>query len=91
MRERFKNLFDNVVIGILYGVSGIGTKICIYEWTKETGLSPAPIPEDPIRLKDTAPVNRWNHDIMTPEGEQRFREVVAHIKTMCAQLRRFVH
>ena len=34
MQERFQNLFDHVDISVLYGVSAIGSKLCLYVWIK---------------------------------------------------------
>ncbi|KAF8430026.1 hypothetical protein EV426DRAFT_1357 [Tirmania nivea] len=89
MRERFKKLFDDVQIKILYGVSAMGTKLCIYSLNKETRrLLPNVIPSDPEIVTDTAPIDRWDVDIMTPEGEGRLRQVVDHVRTMCVELER---
>ncbi|KAF8515596.1 hypothetical protein BDD12DRAFT_811098 [Trichophaea hybrida] len=88
MRERFEDLGDRVEIPILYGVSAIGNKLCFYKYTKATGdLEPELIPSNARRVIDTAPINRWDVDILTPQGEQRLLEVVGHVKGMCAQMR----
>ncbi|KAF8417044.1 hypothetical protein EV426DRAFT_624678 [Tirmania nivea] len=87
MRERFEELFDDVEVETLYGISALGTKLCIYTASKETGrLLPRKILGDPEFLTDTAPINRWDVDIMTSSGEQRLREIVAEVKTMCTKL-----
>ncbi|KAI5793827.1 hypothetical protein DFH27DRAFT_145598 [Peziza echinospora] len=87
MRERFINLFDDVEINVLHGVSAIGSKLCFYTWTKETGrILPKPILIDTEYTIDTAPANRWDVDVLKREGEERLRQVVANIKTMCCQL-----
>jgi hypothetical protein len=87
MRESFRNLFDEVEIQTLYGVSAMGTRLCIYTWCKETRrISPRAIPIDPDFTSDTAPANRWSLDLMTAEGEGRFRQVIGHIKEMSSQL-----
>jgi len=71
MRERFENLFDDVEVETLYGISALGTKLCIYTVSKETGrLLPKRVPAGPQFVTDTAPINRWDVDIMTPDGEQ---------------------
>ncbi|KAF8457389.1 hypothetical protein BGX38DRAFT_1086096, partial [Terfezia claveryi] len=36
MRERFRILFDDVEITLLYGVSARGTRLCVYTWNKGT-------------------------------------------------------
>ncbi|RPB28992.1 hypothetical protein L211DRAFT_252024 [Terfezia boudieri ATCC MYA-4762] len=89
MRERFKNIFDDVQIEILYVVSAMGTKLCIYSLNKESRrLLPKIIPSDPEIVTDTAPIDRWDVDIMTLEGEERLRQVVYHVRTMCTELER---
>ncbi|KAF8450144.1 hypothetical protein BGX38DRAFT_1184726, partial [Terfezia claveryi] len=86
MRERFRILFDDVQIPIMYGVSAIGTRLCIYSWNKETRrITPNAIPIDQNVTSDTAPAARWNLELMTAEGEQRLREVVRHVKEMSGQ------
>ena len=37
-------------------------------------------------MTDTAPVGRWNYDILTAEGEAELRRIVQAIITECAQL-----
>lgn len=47
MREGIINLFDDVEINVLHGVSAIGTKLCFYTWTKQScRIQPNPIPID---------------------------------------------
>lgn len=87
MRERFTDLFDDVVIEKLYGLGAIGTKLCIYTADKQTGrLLPKQNPSSLEFVTDTAPIDRWDIDIMTLEGEERLREVSSDIKSMCARL-----
>lgn len=84
MREQFTDLFDNVEIETLYGLSAIGTKLCIYTADKQTGrLLPKQNPSSLEFVTDTAPIDRWDIDIMTPEGEERLWQVVSDIKSMC--------
>ncbi|KAF8453490.1 hypothetical protein BGX38DRAFT_1090537, partial [Terfezia claveryi] len=80
------NLFEDVDIGVLYGLSAIGSKLCVYTWTKETGrILPKQIPIDPEYTIDTAPRRRWDLDVLSTEGEERIGGIVAHIQTMCGQ------
>lgn len=84
-------VFDDVKIPTLYGISAIGTRLSLYTVSKETGyIEPEAIPDERVRGKDIAPADRWNLDILTPEGEERLREVVANVKTMCEELGRLV-
>lgn len=67
MRERFTDLFDNVEIEKFYGLSAMGTRLCIYTADKQTGrLLPKQIPSSLEFVIDTAPIHRWDIDIMTP-------------------------
>jgi len=87
MRERFDNLFEDVAIGTLYGASAMGTKICIYELDRTSRrLTPTLIPSDPELVTDTAPANRWDIDLLTPEGEEQFREIVQRVKKLSTEL-----
>ena len=87
IRERFRILFDDVEVPILYGVSAIGTKLRIYTWVKETRrISPNAVPIDPDVASDTAPAARWGLELLTASGEERLRGVVGHIKGMSGQL-----
>jgi len=81
MRARFEVLWDRVEIPILYAVSAIGTKLCFYRYPKATRhLEPALTPSNTTMVIDKAPVNRWDVDVLTLQGEQRLREVIDHIK-----------
>ena len=64
------------------------TRLFFYSITKAGLVSPEHIPAPPIYLTDTAPVDRWNYDILTDEGETRteLRRIVQVITTECAQL-----
>ena len=93
MRERVENLFEDVRVETLYGISALGTKLCIYTASKETGrLLPRVVPANPGFVMERAPINRWDVDIMTSDEEQRLRMgskdcveyTVAEVKTVCA-------
>ncbi|KAF8556302.1 hypothetical protein OG21DRAFT_1483220 [Imleria badia] len=47
---------------------------------------PESIPASPQYVIDTAPVDRWNYDILADEGEAELRRIVQAITTECAQL-----
>ena len=90
--ENERAVYQPVQIYILYGLSAIGTSLCFYTWTKKAArheLRTIPIDQD--ILINTAPTNRWNLDILTPGGEEKFRQVVAHIKMMCRRHNRVVN
>lgn len=73
-------------LGTLFGVSAMGTKLRFYLLTKSEEFLPQVIPKHPTQINDTAPVERWNGDILEASGEQRLLEVVDAIKTACAAL-----
>jgi hypothetical protein len=33
-----------------------------------------------------APINRWDCDVLHPEGANRFRNIVNQVKEMCVQV-----
>ena len=47
---------------------------------------PEYIRASPQYATDTAPVGRWNYDILTAEGEVELRRIILVITTECAQL-----
>lgn len=78
---------DNIPIPTLYGLSALGTRICVYEYTvANRSLTPLRIVPHPELVTDTAPKERWILDILEPQGEARLKEVVGHIKAMVADL-----
>lgn len=88
MRDRVLDFTaGNIPIPTLYGLSALGTRICVYEYTTATGtLTPPRIVPHPEIVTVTAPKERWNLDILEPQGEARLKEVVGHIKAMVADL-----
>ena len=87
MRDRLLDLADRGKVPILYGMSALGPKVCLYTCDKETkNLSSVVIKDDQDLMSDTAPADYWSLDIMTPDGEKELRQVVNHVKAMCAQL-----
>ena len=75
---------NNVNIEMLYGISTLGTKLCLYSVQRGRDIDPKAIVSNPVQITDTAPVGRWDVDILDPKGEDRVRELVAHIVAMCA-------
>jgi len=89
MREKYKRLFEfvQVKIGWLYGACAMGTKISIYKLDMRSWqLFPFAIPSGPELVTDTAPVDRWNIDLLTQEGQGQLRKIVQHIKEMSTQI-----
>ena len=90
MQNRFDDFIESVEIQTFYGISAIGTSLCVYTQDRKTGyVLPELIPSNRRNLGysvDTAPANRWNLDVLTPQGEERLRNVATHVKTMCTEL-----
>ncbi|KAN0097960.1 hypothetical protein V8E55_002406 [Tylopilus felleus] len=86
LRGRLGDLIDACPLPVLHGVSAFGTKLCFYSITKAGLVLPESIPASPQYVIDTAPVDRWNYDILADEGEAELRRIVQAITTECAQL-----
>jgi hypothetical protein len=88
MRRRFRDLRINLAIPTLYGVSAFGTRLSFYEYNKDAQtLQPALIiPTDGTILTDVAPADRWDCDMLRREGADRFKDVFARVKQMCANV-----
>lgn len=87
MRERVYALRNDIEIPILYGVSAIGTKLCFYKYTKDSRkLEPELILGDTQIVIDTAPKERWDVDLLTIEGERKFRDVIGDVKRMSEEM-----
>ncbi len=73
----------------LHAVSALGTKLCFYSInTRDDNatIDPLAIPQNPMRVNDPAPANRWDSDILEAAGEERFRQIVEEINVGCAAL-----
>lgn len=82
MRGRIEELFDQSPSEI-HGVSALGQKLCFYCYDKHTQtLTPQRIPRHPDIVTNTAPADRWDTDIITDEGFDRFMDIVEHVKTL---------
>jgi len=87
MRNRFVDFADRVEVPILYGMSALGSNVCYYTYDERTRrILPEVVKDVPNLVIDTAPADHWSLDIMTPDGEEKLRQVVNHVKAMCAQL-----
>ena len=47
------------------------------------------IPDDRVRVKDVAPIERWNLNVLSPEGEEQL-QVAANVKVMREEVRKLV-
>ena len=85
----YVSIIDTCPLPALHGVSAFGIKLCFYSLTKEglIVISPEYIhPPSPQYLTDTAPIERWNYDVLAPEGEAELHRIVQFIITECGQL-----
>jgi hypothetical protein len=47
-------------------------------------LTPPPIPQNAAYVNDTAPADRWDADILTANGYNRFMNIVEQVKALAA-------
>ncbi|OBZ66468.1 hypothetical protein A0H81_13603 [Grifola frondosa] len=86
MRDHFFMLHDQVKIPVLYGVSALGTHLCLYKCTASSGdLEPATIAHRPMRLDDYAPAERWSLELLSDEEYNFMTELAANITQMTAE------
>jgi hypothetical protein len=64
-------------------VSAFGTRLSFYSYDKQTLILPGRVSPHPRMETDTAPLDRWDCDILEDEGAQRFQDLVAEIKRKC--------
>jgi hypothetical protein len=76
IRERFEEFFDGTPSAFMFGLSAFGPRICLYSLYKKTEESVI-LPERLVHVRDTAPLNRWNVDLMTDEG---YMEIFNRVK-----------
>jgi hypothetical protein len=87
MRDRFLEFASHLALPKLYGISALGTRFSVYEYHPQTRrLTPRRILPHPNILNDIAPQERWNYDVMQPEGEAKLKQLVSEIKKMVAAL-----
>ena len=80
MRLRIRQLLGKSLTK-LHGISAFGTKFCFYCLDKNAETVTAfHIPWSPAYVNDIAPANRWDTDILTADGYDRFMNVVAHVR-----------
>jgi hypothetical protein len=82
MRERLRQLYDQS-LSELRGISALGTKLCFYSLDKSLeSLTPIAIPRNDAYINDTAPVDRWDLDVLTDDGYNRFMDVCNEVKDL---------
>ena len=84
MRQRLRQLYDQS-LSELRGISALGTKLCFYSLDKSLeSLTPLAIPRNEAYINDTAPVARWDSDMLTDNGYDRFMGVCNEVKALAA-------
>ena len=81
MRNKFDELFDDLAIPILHGISALGPHLSFYAYSKdENNIHPLLI----LQVNDRAPAERWDTDseLMSDDGVQRLTAVANHVKEM---------
>ncbi|KAL6308958.1 hypothetical protein BKA93DRAFT_724946 [Sparassis latifolia] len=89
IRHCIEDLVGRCPIPTLHAVSAMGTRLCFYRQDTGPGagpILPIGIARHPERVNDVARAERWDCDILDPEGEARFRAVVEEIKVGCVDL-----
>lgn len=87
MRARFYALFDITPTPRLHGVSVMGQRLAFYCMDKATGhVNPNYVAPSTDYIIDTVVAERWNTDITTEDGYQRFMAVINDVKEMAAAL-----
>jgi len=87
VRTWFWQLAHLVRIPKLYGVSAIGRQLSYYTYERASGaVEPIALADSNTVVVDTAPIGRWNTNIMEEEGRGKFLAVVEEIKQMVVNL-----
>ncbi|KAN0121354.1 hypothetical protein V8E52_003250 [Russula decolorans] len=88
IRDRFLHFSSgSLPLRKLYGISVLGTRFAVYEYYSDTRrLTPTLILPDHNIINDTAPQERWKYDLLTPEGEEKFKQIAGEIKEMAAAM-----
>ncbi|KAF8335582.1 hypothetical protein F5887DRAFT_609548 [Amanita rubescens] len=87
MRARFRALYNVTPIPRLHGVSVLGQRLAFYCMDKATGhVDPNYVAPSTDIIIDTVPAERWDTDITTEDGYQRFMAVINDVKEMAAAL-----
>lgn len=92
MRGRFARLVGDLKIPRLYGLSAVGPRFAVYEYTVATGVLDPELEAIAKHSRldigdDVAPAARWEYDLFEPRGEGKMREIVREVKEMCWAVR----
>ncbi|KAH9168667.1 hypothetical protein EDB89DRAFT_2231711 [Lactarius sanguifluus] len=85
---RFRDLRHSLVTPRFPDIGAFGTRMAFYEYVVANNRITlrAIIMPDPDTLNDTAPIERWNYDLLEDDGINRIRQVVQDVKAMCRAL-----
>ncbi|KAF8075140.1 hypothetical protein FPV67DRAFT_617246 [Lyophyllum atratum] len=84
MRKEIDDLSTELNIPTLYGVSAIGTRLCIYRYESGKGVvTPEPIEKESREADARGLASRWDVDVLTSEAETRLRDATNHVEAMC--------
>ncbi|KAI9511913.1 hypothetical protein F5148DRAFT_1167416 [Russula earlei] len=86
IRRRLRDLIGICPLSKLHAISAIGTKLCFYTAEAGRAITPPRIVADDQLATDTAPLGRWDCDVLEAEGAARLKAVVHEIHQACAQL-----
>jgi len=87
MRDRFRGLYDLTPLPRLHGISAMGQRLAFYSLDKSNGnVDPEYVERSRTRIMDVVPTNRWDLDITTAAGYERFMEVVNDVRGMVEAL-----
>jgi hypothetical protein len=84
IRRRLRDLIGICPFSKLHAISAIGTKLCFY--TAEAGrvITPPRIVADDQLATDTAPLGRWDCDVLEVEGAARLKAFIHEILQQAA-------
>ena len=90
IRAKFLALYDVTPTPRLHGISAMGQKLsfyCLEKLEATTGrIIPTYVAPSTDYITDTVPAERWDTDITTEDGYQRFMAVINDVKEMAAAL-----
>jgi hypothetical protein len=86
IRRRIRDLRGLAAIPTLHGVSTFGTRLCFYSASESGLITPLNILLDPDWMGETAPLDRWDCDLLDDDGAIRLKEVVNKIRNQCENL-----
>ena len=68
---------DGLLLPKVYGINALGTGLSVYKYHSITRIHP---------LAGLSSLRRRDYDVVTPEGETKFKQIVGEIKEVEAAL-----